>query len=98
MVKDKFTFKTKKSTGRFSAFYSDQHQIKLNGKRIGSIDDAAPHKIHFAINDETLKGNCKWKWVILKRENTSVNNAKAWLNEKIAVLVEKYNFHEFEEN
>lgn len=38
----KFTFKTTKATGRYRAFYSDFHKIKLN------IDEILKkHNLHF---------------------------------------------------
>ena len=45
----KFTFKTTKATGRYSSFYPNLHDIKLNKKVVGSITDKKPHKIRLKV-------------------------------------------------
>lgn len=95
----KFTFKTKKATGRYRSFYSDQHEIKLQGHKIGSIEDTPPHKIHIAVEktEEELKiqPQCSWKWIVFKKDHDSVEAAKTWLNEHTETIVNKLNIHKF---
>ena len=35
--------------------------------------------------------NCPWKWITLKKESTSIDEAKAFLNEQIVSLTTMYN-------
>lgn len=93
----KFTFKTKKESGRYRSFYGDNHYVKLDGHQVGTINDKLPHKVRFAIEDENSKKNCKWKWITLSKEHDSVNTAKIWLNENITGIINKFKLHKFED-
>jgi hypothetical protein len=97
----KFTFKTNKSTGRYRSFYSDTHDIKLNKKLIGHIDAKFPFAIRFMIIksniNEDKNPNCKWKWILLKQESNSLQEAKNWLNENTELIQKKYNLYLMED-
>ena len=83
----KFTFKTEKSKGRYSSFYPDIHIIKLNKKQVGNITEDAPFKISLMITKKDINEdgnpNCSWKWVVLKQESNSLQEAKEYLNNNI---------------
>jgi hypothetical protein len=95
-----FTFKTENSAGRYRSFYPDYHHIKLNKKKVGNIDDEFPHKIRFMVNKKDINEdgnpNCKWKWIILKRESNSIADAKQFLKENFAEITKKYELHQID--
>ncbi len=97
MKAKKFTFKTDKSTGRYSSFYPDQHYVKLKKKEVGHIGDKAPYKIRLQVIkadiNEDDNPNCSWKLITLKKESESLQEAKDFLNEHIDKILEKYNLH-----
>jgi len=82
----KFTFKTEKPTGKWKSFDNDSHYIKLNGKQVGAIHHAAPFKISFTVlkTEEDKKSdknpNCPWKRITLKKESTTLQEAKDFAN------------------
>ncbi len=95
---EKFTFKTNKPTGRYKAFDNEWHDIKLNGKIVGSIDHKSPFKLRFMVmkNGTTVKDdnpNCKWKWITLKHESSSLEDAKIWANQMIDKIRAQYELH-----
>ncbi len=96
MAAKKFTFKTNKPTGRFSSFDNPSHDVKLNGKEVGTINDQAPHKISlYVMKTETITDNnpnCPWKRITLKQESTSIQEAKDWLNTNFDLLNRTYAF------
>jgi len=93
---DKFTFKTTKSTGRYRSFYSDSHDIKLKGNNVGNIQDEKPFKIKLMVMKNEAKGitdnnpNCPWKWITLKKESESLEEAKTWINSVIEQIQKQY--------
>lgn len=90
----RFVYKTEKPTGRYSSFFSKSHYIKIKKEVCGSIDDAPPHKIRFqVIKDNILEDgnrNCPWKWIILKKESESLQEAKDFLDANIEKIMQKY--------
>jgi len=96
-MKTKFTFKTKKSTGRGSPFYPDHHYIEIKGRECGSIDDKSPHRIRFMVEKKDINEdgnpNCKWKWIMLTKKSTSLSEAKEFLNSAFDIILAKYNLH-----
>lgn len=103
MSTKKFTFKTDKPTGKYKAFHDEYHHIKLNKKTVGSIDDEFPHKIRLqvikdGVNITDDNPNCPWKWIILKKENNSIEEAKQFLNNNIDKILETYNLHLLDTN
>ena len=91
----KFTFKTEKPTGRYKSFESESHYIKLKRKTVGSID-SEDFKIRLSVIKEGLKitdnnPNCDWKWVTLKKENKSLQEAKDFLNTNNILIQQTYN-------
>jgi len=96
----KFTFKTTKPTGRYRSFESALHDIKLNKKIVGSILDKVPYTIGFTINKKDImengNPNCCWRWVRLKKEFTSLQEAKDFLNANIDRLLKQFDLHPIE--
>jgi hypothetical protein len=92
----KFTFKTTKPTGRYRSFESHYHAIKLNKIVVGYISDKIPHTIHLMvikkdINEDGNK-NCPWKWIKLKKESQSLEEAKNFLNEILEKIHSTFTF------
>lgn len=89
-----FTFKTDKPTGKYRSFYRPFHYIKLNKKKVGSIDDKSPHFIRLQVIKKDINEdgnpNCEWKWICLKKQFQSVDEAKAFLKEKFYEIIEKF--------
>jgi len=95
-----FTFKTEKSTGRYCSFYPDHHHIKLKKKQVGNIGGEFPHKIRLQVKkkdiNENGNPNCEWKWITLKRESNSVEDAKQFLKDNFAEIIEKFELYPLE--
>lgn len=89
----KFTFKTEKPTGRYRSFYPYSHYIKLDKKEVGRIYDEYPHKITLAVKDESEK--CGFRWITLKKESASIQEAKDFLNGMFDTINQKYSLHKF---
>lgn len=96
----KFTFKHIKTTGRYSGFYPTTHDIKLQKKKVGSISNSYPYTISLMVIKVNIREdgnpNCTWKWIILKWESKSVEDAKEFLNEKIDDILLNYNLYKQE--
>ena len=95
--KDKnFTFKTEKPTGKFSSFYNSYHYIKYKGKSVGTIEDKTfKISLHVLKTEEDRKKvndnpKTNWKWITLKKESKTLDEAKQFLKEKVEILFEKY--------
>jgi hypothetical protein len=94
MSSKKFTFKTERSTGSYKSFYGPTYHIKLNKIKVGLIGHEIPHTIRLRVlkNIDEAASNCNWKWVVLKRESTSVDDAKTWLNAHFEQIMNKWQF------
>lgn len=90
----KFTFKTERSTGRYRSFYPDNHYIKLKRKMIGSIDHEPPFSIRLMVYKDNImedeNPNCDWKWIRLKKESESLQEAKDFLNTNADRILQKF--------
>ena len=97
----RFTFRTKKATGKWRSFQKDQHDISLSGKVCGTIDDDKPHKIRFMITksdiNEDDNPNCTWKWIMLKKQSETLQEARDFLSKHTEVIIETYNLRFMEE-
>lgn len=91
----KFTFKTTKPTGKYRSFQNSQHDIKLNGGVCGSIQDENPHIVRFMkIKNNVLEDgnpNCVWMWVRIKKDFSSIKEAKEWVIENSEQLQKQIN-------
>jgi hypothetical protein len=92
-----FTFKTEKASGRYAFLNTDHHYIKLKRKEVGQIGDEPPHVIRFMVKkkdiNEDNNPNCEWKWIKLKRESKSVEDAKQFLRLFYKEIIEKYELY-----
>lgn len=89
----KFTFKTEKPTGRYRSFFSESHDIKLKKMKVGSIVDITWQIRLMVLKDDINEDgnpNCEWKWITLKKESASLQEAKDWLNVNFISLNQKY--------
>lgn len=90
----KFTFKTTKPTGRYRSFENSWHDIKLDKKVVGCIVDKT-WKIRLTVwKDSEFNNdspNVDWVWITLKKESASLDEAKAFLNDNIDIILKKYN-------
>ena len=100
-MKNQFTFKTVKPTGKWRSFENDQHLIKLDKKEVGRIDCDPPYKIRLAVVktdiNEDKNPNCTWKWIILKHQSSSLAEAKEFLNENFLSIIKQFPLYLFEE-
>lgn len=96
----KFTFKHVKNTGKFKGFFPTTHDIKLQGKKVGSISNNHPYTISLmVIKDDIMEDgnpNCAWKWITVNREFNSVDEAKEHLNEYIYEILSTYDLYKLE--
>jgi hypothetical protein len=91
-----FTFKTEHPTGRYRSFYPDIHYIKHNKKVVGKISDKAPYVIRLIVEkteEERKNSNCSWKWIKIKRQFASINEAKEWLKTNHDKIVSQVTLH-----
>lgn len=92
---NKFTFKTVRPTGsRLSRIGEvNYNKILLNKKECGSIEEGKTYSIRFMVTkadvNEDGNPNCTWKWVQLKKESATLDEAKAFLEENIDYITEK---------
>lgn len=90
----KFTFKTEKSTGAWRSFSPDQHYIKLKKKEVGQIEDKKPYRIRLQVVKDDINEdgnpNCTWKWIRLKKESETLQEAKDFLNAVAGDIIAKY--------
>lgn len=93
----KFTFKTDKPTGKWKSFDSPSHYIKLKGISCGMIDNDAPHTIRLQVIKKDVmedgNKNCPWKWIRLKKESATLQEAKDFVAEKTDAIIAMYNLH-----
>lgn len=90
----KFTFKTNKPTGRFRCFGTASHTIKYNKIDVGRIVDKEWKVKFMVVKSDILEDgnpNCKWKWITLKKEFTSLDEAKIFLNDHVTEILAKFN-------
>lgn len=93
---NKFTFKTEKPTGRYRSFSFEHHRIKFGKLEVGAITDRE-WKIRLMVMKEDIKEDpndtfCNFKWITLKKESSSLQEAKDWLNkpETMKAILTKY--------
>jgi hypothetical protein len=93
----KFTFKTIQPTGRYRSFDHPYYEIKLKKVCIGSIDPEKPFKIRLQVTKSDINEdgnlNCPWKWIQLKKESSSLQEAKDFLNAHFESITTKYKIH-----
>jgi hypothetical protein len=98
--KIKFTFKTHRETGSYAWLHKPYHKVFLNKNEVGSIEPDKPHKIRLMVMKKDIledgNCNCEWKWITLKRESESLQEAKDFLNENIDVILTKYTIRIYE--
>jgi len=82
LKKSKFTFKTEKPTGKWRSFAEDHNAIKFSGKEVGLIT-SKPHRIKLMVEKadimEDKNPNCSWKWITLKPEFNTIDEAKNFI-------------------
>jgi len=93
----KFTFKTIKPTGRWKSFEHNINEIKIKGKVVGVIRDEKPYKIRLQVIKKDImednNANCEWKWITLKKESESLQEAKDFLNKYVSEINNKYKIY-----
>lgn len=93
---NKFTFKTERPTGRYRSFWPEYHKIRFGKTEVGQIIDKE-WKIRLIVMKEDINEDpndtfCDFKWITLKKEFASLQEAKDWLNkpETLKGLLTKY--------
>jgi hypothetical protein len=96
----KFTFKTDHPTGQYRGFFPNTNHIKYNKINVGLIvgssnyNNIGPYKIRLQVikNDIMEDGNpnCNWKWITLKHESATVQEAKDFLNNNIDKILNTF--------
>ena len=96
-MKGKFTFKTEKATGQFRSFFPDHHYIKIKGKQCGSINEKVPYRIRLMVVKKDINEddnpNCEWKWISLKKESKTLQEAKDFLNKRFSEILGMYKLY-----
>ncbi len=96
----KFTFKTIKPVGKWKSFSNDEHVILQDKLRIGLIGHEFPFTIKIMVmKTETITDNnpnCVWKWIALKKESKTLDEAKEFINLHYKILNERYTLHKLE--
>lgn len=92
----KFTFKTDKPTGRYRSFFTTSYSIKIKNATVGSLEEPENGKKWrirlMVIKDEVSQPdvNCEWKWINLKYEADTIEDAKQWLNNNFKAITDKW--------
>jgi hypothetical protein len=90
----KFTFKTEKPTGRYRSFFTEHHYVKLKKQTVGMIEDKEPHQIRLKVVKPDImedgNANCDWKWITLKAQFKTVEEAKEFLNANFISINDKW--------
>lgn len=100
----KFTFKINRPTGKWKSFDYTTVDVKLDGKRVGTISEnriySTQWKISFHIEKKDImedgNPNCTWRNIFLANKFSSIEEAKNWLNENIDTLMKKYALHKLD--
>jgi len=95
-----FTFKTDKPTGKYKSFSDPYHHIRIKRKDVGSIDHNHPYRIRLMVTKKDImedgNPNCDWRWVVIKRQFTSMEEAKMFLNEYYEEITKTFNLRKEE--
>lgn len=68
--------------------------IKFKGNFVGSIEPYEPHKISLRIHKEPTKDSpSNWKWITLKKESATPEEAKDFLNNNIDAIMKTYRLY-----
>lgn len=99
--KIKFTFKTTRPTGSYAWLHKPYHDVLLNKNKVGAIDPEKPYGLTLMVMKADImedgNPNCPWKWIRLKKESESLDDAKTFLNENIDAILTSYKIKEFNE-
>lgn len=86
-MKDQFTFKINRPTGRYRSFDKSWMDIVLDKMEVGVVSEMDDdYQIRFTVRSDKHPG---WKWVTLKKRVTSFDEAKQFLRENFKSIVEK---------
>ena len=94
----RFTFKIDRATGRYASFFADNVDIKIKGKVVGSFSYGIVRgrdRILFHVKDETQKSG--FRNIVLKKEVTTINETKQWLNDNFEAITTKFQLHQIED-
>jgi hypothetical protein len=98
--KIKFTFKTHKETGQYAWLYKPYHKVFLNRNEVGSINPEKPFLIRLMVMKKDIledgNSNCEFKWITLKRESKTLDEAKTFLNNNIDAILKIYTLKIYE--
>tara|TARA_B100000953_G_scaffold290249_1_gene275091 strand:+ start:11197 stop:11508 length:312 start_codon:yes stop_codon:yes gene_type:complete len=86
----KFQFRTDKATGRYASFQQDTHIIKLKRLEVGTIGDRKPFKISLSVVNDKADQNCPFKWILLKVEFESLDEAKSFLQRHTEIIIKNF--------
>jgi len=90
----KFTFKTEKPTGRYRSFDTETHYVKWNKVEIGTISPETPFTIRLRVMKKDMtedkNPNCPWRWIKLKQQSISLDEAKKYLNDNIKLITDTF--------
>jgi hypothetical protein len=100
--KIKFTFKTTRPTGSYAWLHKPYIDVLLNKNKVGAIDPEKPYRLRLMVMKADImedgNPNCPWKWISLKHESESLDDAKNFLNENIDTVLTKYKIRTYENN
>jgi hypothetical protein len=78
-------------------FQHDEHNIKLYKTEVGLICHEVPFKIRLQVVKQDINEdgnpNCIWKWITLKKESKTLEEAKKFLNDNFVTITTKYKIH-----
>lgn len=87
-MKDQFTFKINRPTGRFRSFDRANMDIVWDKKQVGSVSEKVGYyEIHFMVKSDKHPG---WKWIVLKKRVASFDEAKQLLRENFQTITKKF--------
>jgi len=106
-TKGKFTFKKVIPTGKYKSFETESHDIKHEGKVVGSIqelrglgtppEEVGKHAVGFMVKKEaTEKEPSNFKWARIKQKFDTSDDAKKWIGENTDKLHRILDLHHAE--
>jgi len=100
----KFTFKTTKPEGKYRAFSTAYHEIKLNKVVVGNITEReiqgnwkpifkVGFKVIKADLNEDKNPNCPWKWITIKNNFEDLSAAKEFVTKNTDQIIKSFSLY-----